>query len=348
MSLILPKIPLWIDCDPGHDDAIGLLLGSGLDQYHLVGVSTVHGNASLGNTTSNAISILTAFKRLDVNVYPGAEKPLVRKLNVADSIHGRSGLDGTAFLPMPSFDAQPDHTAVAAMAKAIETYPGTLAIAALGPLTNIALLAMNYPDLLPSLRLLSIMGGGLGLGNWTKFAEFNIWCDAHAAQIVFSDTTLIPKTLLVPLNLTHQAIATDEILEQIQKSRQLDRRSVLRQMLYELMIYFAGTYKKKFGFKNGPPVHDAVAVAAILPFYSDNSTERSEHSNDPPAADLDLRFARYQVHVVEEGPQEGMLVFEPDSDNGIMIAQEMNFTEFWRLVLDAVDNVESSTSLLVS
>jgi uridine nucleosidase len=329
--MLVARIPLWIDCDPGHDDALALALACGVEQFHLLGVSTVHGNSSLGNTTSNAISILTAFRRSDVSVYPGAEKPLVRKLHVADAIHGKSGLDGTAFLPMPAFEAQPDHTAVAAMAEAIQAFAGTIAIAATGPLTNIALLIMNYPELLPKIRLLSIMGGGLGTGNWTEFAEFNLWTDAHAANIVLTNPALQVKTLVCPLNLTHRAIATEQILEQLQKGHDPTNRSTVRQMLYELMVFFAHTYKKKFGFNDGPPVHDAVALAAILPFCNDGSS--------PETANLDIKYARYRLQVVEEGPREGMVQFEASPD-GVVVVQDMNFRAFWILLLEAVDAIE--------
>lgn len=171
----MSKIPLWLDCDPGHDDAIAILLASYLPWYDLIGISTVHGNASLEKTTTNAIAILTAFGRMDIKVYPGAEKPLFRPVSVAADIHGKSGLDGTALLPSPGFKPQSDHSAIEAMAKAIKEHSASIAIVATGTLTNIALLAEKHPELLSDIRHLSIMGGGIQLGNWTGHAEFNIW-----------------------------------------------------------------------------------------------------------------------------------------------------------------------------
>lgn len=336
------RIPLWLDCDPGHDDAFALLLGSFLPWFRLVGVSTVHGNASLENTTTNAISLLTAYDKFDVNVYPGCEMPLVRRVHVATDIHGTSGLDGTALLPSPGFAAQPDHTAVSAMAEAIRINPGTIAIVATGTLTNIAVLVQRYPDLLPKIRVLSIMGGGIKLGNWTEYAEFNIWCDPQAAQIVLQNPVLAPKTVLVPLDLTHQAIATEEIQEMIQKGpRQLQsggrpqKRSVIRQMLYELLTFFADSYRKSFGFESGPPVHDPLAVVAVLPFY----TEIVDH-----IPDIGFKFTRYNIDVVQSGEQIGRTVPVSEDSNGVIVATEMNMETFWSLVAQAVNVVDAHVS----
>lgn len=328
------RIPVWLDCDPGHDDAVAMLLACGLPWFHLIGVSTVHGNTSLDNTTANALSILTALQAYSVNVYPGAEKPLVRPLRVAADIHGTSGLDGTALLPAPAYESQPDHTAVAAMAEAIMANPGSISIIATGTLTNIALLVHNYPDLLPQIRHLSIMGGGVGIGNTTPYAEFNIWCDAKAADIVLSNEVLSPRTIVVPLNLTHKAIATERILEMVQKSATLDRRSVLRQMYYELLIFFADTYKKHQGFTAGPPVHDPLAVTVLLSLYKD------EFGIDE-FPELHLKYSRHKIAVVQDGQKEGMFQLSADPENGTLIAEDIDLAKFWDLVLLALDNIEA-------
>lgn len=339
----MEEIPVWLDCDPGHDDAVAILLASFLPWFKLVGISTVHGNASLENTTTNAISILTAYEKFDVNVYPGAEKPLVKALHVAEDIHGKSGLDGTALLPSPAFGSQPDHSAVAAMAQAIEDHPGQLAIVATGTLSNVALLVDRHPDLLDKVAYVSIMGGGIKLGNWTKHAEFNIWCDAKAAEMVLNNPILAPKTILVPIDLTHQAIATEEILTKIQKGDQpqvpnpAHKRSLVRQMLYELLTFFADTYKHTFGFTDGPPVHDPLAVVCLLPFY-----KKLMPNSDIP--DLDLKFTKYDLEIVQSGQAEGQTKPIAQSENGVMIAESIDIPKFWSIVLHAVDNLDHHVS----
>lgn len=355
-------ISLWLDCDPGHDDALALALACGLHEIELVGVSTVHGNSSLGNTTMNAISLLTAYG-INVNVWPGAEKPMIQPLRIADRIHGQSGLDGTAFLPVPAFDAQPDHTAVAALADAIESFDGQLSICATGPLTNIALLVLNFPQVLPKIRCLSIMGGGLGVGNWTPTAEFNLWCDTRAANIVLTNEILQDKIVLCPLNMTHRVIATEAVLDRLhkgpgisvsslpplqsssdvqmqlgsqqtpppqQQQQYMPERSTVRQMLYELLTYFADRYKLKFGFTDGPPIHDAVALVCVFPFYE-------EHGDI--SADLDIKMARYKVQVVEQtGPNEGKLEYE-SNEGGIRVVEDLNVPVFWQIVNEAVNEL---------
>lgn len=353
-------IPIWLDCDPGHDDALAIAMTCGLAELELVGISTVHGNSSLGNTTMNAISLLTAYG-INVNVWPGAEKPMIRPLRVADRIHGQSGLNGTAFLPVPAFDAQPDHTAVAALADAIDTYDGRLSVCATGPLTNIALLVLNFPSVLPKIHSLCIMGGGLDIGNWTNAAEFNLWCDARAANIVLTNEILQDKIVLCPLNITHQVIATEAELEKIHKGSESQLRSVhgnnstntgdkqqqqqhhqndmalpmerstVRQMLYELLTYFADKYKIKFGFKNGPPIHDAVVVASVFAMYPPIEGSTS--------AELGVQFSRNRVQVIEEvGELEGKLEYQADS-NGLRVVTDINISAFWKLVNQAVDEL---------
>lgn len=335
------EIPVWLDCDPGHDDAMAILLASYLPWFKLLGISTVHGNASLENTTTNAISILTAYEKFDINVFPGAEKPLVKALHIAQDIHGKSGLDGTALLPSPAFSPQPDHSAVSAMAEAIESYPGQLAIVATGTLSNIAQLVERRPDLLDKIAYLSIMGGGIELGNWTKYAEFNIWCDAKAAQIVLNNPVLMPKTILVPLDLTHQAIATEDILTAIQKGKAAvdpsQPRSIIRQMLYELLTFFADTYRHTFGFNDGPPVHDPLAVICLLPFYK-------KHFSNSDIPEIHFNYTRYELEIVQSGEEEGRTKPLSESHSGVMVGKTMDMEKFWSLVLQAVDNLDNHVS----
>jgi uridine nucleosidase len=330
-------VPIWLDCDPGHDDAFALLLTCHLPYFNLIGVSTVYGNSSLDNTTQNALSMLTAFKRTDIKVYAGADKPLEKELSVASNIHGVSGLNGTSLLPEPITRAFPPDTAVFAMKGAIEKFPGKIAIVATGTLTNVAKLVLEHPNVLPKIRQISIMGGSFKLGNTTEWAEFNIWCDPEAAEIVLRNDILKAKTTLVPLNLTHRAIATNEFLEKIRhsdSSTQLDQQ--LRQLLYELLTFFASTYKSQFGFETGPPIHDPLAVIALLEFYKD--LQFSE-----PVPDIDLDYTRNDIEVTIDGQKRGMLSATRD-ETGVAVATSMNLPAFWQLILQAINNCESTAT----
>ncbi|CAN6658640.1 uridine nucleosidase [Trichomonascus vanleenenianus] len=327
------QIPVWLDCDPGHDDAFAMLVALFHPSFRLLGISTVHGNASLDNTTTNAISLLTAYECLDIHVYPGSEKPLERPVRVAVDIHGVSGLDGTALLPAPAFEAQPDHSAVPAMAQAIEEYSnanngGQVALVATGALTNIALLIQNFPQVIPKIKVLSIMGGAVPdePGNWTDHAEFNIWVDPLAAQVVLGHPQLAPKTVVVPLKLTHTLIATEDVQSRIQHP---PPRSPVRQMLYELMTFFADTYKKVFNFVDGPPLHDPAAVLAVLPFYGDNS--------------LGFEFTRHNLSIVQSGECEGKFNYLDDgteNERGVYVAEKVDVEAFWNVIIAAIDTLD--------
>ena len=328
------SIPLWLDCDPGHDDAFAILLGSQLPYFNLIGISTVYGNAPLEHTTSNALSLLDAFKiASNVDVYPGAQKPLDRPLHNAPDIHGESGLDGTDLLPKPpTKQARPAGSAVKAMAEAIKKYPREISIVATGTLTNVALLIQQYPDLLPQIKFLSIMGGGIEEFNWDNYAEFNIWCDPHAAQIVLTHPVLSSKTFLVPLDMTHKAIATSSVQARVLGGGQTGQpTSTVRRMLYELLVFFAETYLSKFNFTEGPPVHDPLAVALLIPeYFPELKTE------------LEVQYKKYKVEVVLDNVHIGQTVLvNPDPTNGVAIVTNMNIPKFWDLVMNALEILDA-------
>ena len=327
-EMTVNEIPIWLDCDPGHDDAFGLLLASQLPYFHLLGVSTVYGNASLDHTTNNALSLLDAFKvspESHVEVYPGAQKPLKRAVHHAPDIHGESGLDGTDLLPRThSRKAQPIGSAIEAMAKAIEEYPGKISLVATGTLTNIALLVQRYPQVLSKIKFLSIMGGGIKEFNWDDHAEFNIWCDPHAAEIVLTNPILSPKTFLVPLDMTHKAIATKSVIQRVLGSA--SPPSTVRRMLYELLQYFGETYLTKFNFTAGPPVHDPLAVTVLIPEYFPDMKDT-----------LAVQYEKYKIDVILEGDQIGRTVLvDKDQINGVAVVLNLNVSHFWDLIMESL------------
>ena len=194
-------IPTLIDCDPGHDDAIAILLALGSPEIELLGITTVAGNQTLEKTTANAIRVLEAVGRTDIPVAAGAERPLVRERRVAAEVHGETGLDGPD-LPPARGQPVPAH-AVDFLAERILGGAEAVTLVPTGPLTNIALLLARHPDVQPRIERIVLMGGAIGLGNVTPAAEFNIWADPEAAQRVFSSGL---DVTMVGLDVTHKAL----------------------------------------------------------------------------------------------------------------------------------------------
>jgi inosine-uridine nucleoside N-ribohydrolase len=239
--------PIVLDCDPGHDDAIAILLALASPELQLRGITTVHGNQTLEKTTLNALKVLELAGRSDVPVARGADRPLVRELSVAAHVHGESGLDGPV-LPEPT--ARPvDDDALTFLAR--ELRPGVVLVPT-GPLTNVARLLAERPDVRPDRIVL--MGGAIGLGNMTPAAEFNIWADPEAAAAVFESG--VPVTM-VGLDVTHQAIVTPERAERLRASGRIG------EVVAELVEFFGQYHRKTYGWA-GPPVHDALALAAVI------------------------------------------------------------------------------------
>ncbi|GAA1135575.1 nucleoside hydrolase [Ornithinicoccus hortensis] len=243
-----------LDCDPGHDDAVAIILALGDPAIELLGITTVGGNQTVDKVTRNAQSVLVMCGREDVPVHAGASRPLLRAVEVAEDIHGESGLDGVD-LPEPTVPVAPGHGVQFIIDTVLAAEPGTVTLVATGPLTNLALAARLEPRIVERVREVVIMGGGYHEGNWTAVAEFNIWVDPEAAAIVVDEAW--PLTM-VGLDLTHQALATAEVEDRIAA---LD--TDLSRFFVGLMAFFRQTYREHQGFPD-PPVHDACAVAYLI------------------------------------------------------------------------------------
>jgi inosine-uridine nucleoside N-ribohydrolase len=240
------------DCDPGHDDAIALLLALASPELELLGVTTVAGNQTLELTTANAIRVLDRMGRADVPVAAGAPRPLVRQRHVAANVHGDSGLDGPS-LPPPARAPEPVH-AVDWMARAISESPEPITLVATGPLTNVALLLTRYPGVEQQLERLVLMGGSIGEGNITPAAEFNIWVDPEAAARVFEGHL---DLTMVGLDVTHRALMTQEHASRLAGAGRAGR------LVAELWEFYSRFHRRRYGW-DGSPVHDAVAMAHLL------------------------------------------------------------------------------------
>ncbi|KAJ2901364.1 putative uridine nucleosidase protein [Zalerion maritima] len=389
------RVPIWLDCDPGHDDAFAILLAAYHPGIQLLGISTIFGNAPLdaavainSKTTWNATSILTAIGKPNIPVYAGAPNALIRPPLVPPTdIHGETGIDGTDLLPRPLTPANTSVSAVDAIAAAIiRTEPNTAWIVATGALTNVASLFRAHPELASHMKGVSLMGGAIGgkftgaimgkvgnverMGNWTQFAEFNILVDPEAADEIFQNPVLKGKTTMIPLDVTHLVLATQEVqgmllfgrssdgaaawagasqwtrAESEGEKREIKGKTKLRTMLVELLTFFAKTYTDVFGITEGPPLHDPLAVAAVLtgteweiPFFDSTSSGGKE---------------RYDVHVntvgtheeARAGAETGRTVptLMPEGQEGTRIPRGLDIEMFWQVIEDCLERADEVNS----
>ena len=247
------KHKIILDCDPGHDDAIAILLAAHHPDIDLLAITTVAGNQSVEKTTHNALKVCSLVNIRNVPIARGMDRPLVRPARHAPDIHGESGLDGPN-IPEPDIEAVAQH-GVDLLIDLLMKSDGDITLVPTGPLTNIATAIRSEPAILPKISAISLMGGAIGLGNVTPAAEFNIWADPEAAAIVFDCGRPIT---MCPLEVTHQALATDEVLGRLRAAN----RPVAR-FAADLLSFFGDTYRNVFGFP-APPVHDPCAVAAVI------------------------------------------------------------------------------------
>ncbi len=238
-------IKILLDCDPGHDDAIALLLALGSPEVDLLGVTTVAGNQTLEKCTANALRVLEHVGRGDIPVAAGAGRPLVRQQRVAANVHGETGLDGPD-LP-PAQGAPVDQHAADFLAERIAP---DVVLVPTGPLTNVALMLARYPDVRP--ERIVLMGGAIAEGNVTPAAEFNIWADPEAAARVFASGI---DLTMVGLDVTHKALFADR------HAQRLEGRAGT--MVRELLGFYNRFHHDVYGF-DGSPIHDALAVAQVL------------------------------------------------------------------------------------
>jgi inosine-uridine nucleoside N-ribohydrolase len=237
-----------LDCDPGHDDAVAIVVAA--RHTNLLGITTVAGNAPLERTTYNA-RVIRDLIGADVEVHSGAQRPLVAEPKHADLVHGASGLDG-ADLPAPTRPLD----GTDAVAFIVETCRRTEGVwlVPVGPLTNVALALRAAPDLAGRLGGISLMGGGT-FGNRSPVAEFNIWADPEAAAVVFDAGVPLVMT---GLDVTHRFLTSASTIERVRRIG-----TPLALVLADLFVFFAGTYTRRYGHLEGAAVHDPLAVLAL-------------------------------------------------------------------------------------
>jgi inosine-uridine nucleoside N-ribohydrolase len=242
--------PILLDCDPGHDDAIALLLALASPEVELVGVTTTYGNQTLEKTTANALRVLELVGRTDVPVASGAAAPRVRDLVVAAHVHGESGLDGPSLPPPSTSPASDDATSF--IAECIRSAGRPVTLVPTGPLTNVS----RYLDAHDTggIERIAFMGGSIAEGNHTPAAEFNVWCDPEAAAHVLSSGL---DVTMLGLDVTHRAILGPETANRL---REVGR---IGSFVADLNVFFTEYHRRTYGW-DGAPIHDAVAVAQVI------------------------------------------------------------------------------------
>ncbi|GAB4235826.1 MAG: nucleoside hydrolase [Elainellaceae cyanobacterium] len=247
-----PK-PIIIDCDPGVDDAIALLLALASPELDILAITTVAGNVPLSLTQTNARKVCELAGRADMRVYAGCPRPMMRSLTTAEEVHGKTGLDGTE-LPEPTMPLQPQH-AVDFLIETLLNATTPITLAVLGPLTNLAIALIKEPRIQPQIQQVVIMGGAITHGNITPSAEFNFYVDPHAAHVVFSSGL---NPVLISLDVTHQVLTTTERLRQIQAIQ-----SPVSQAAFEVLSFYGRHDIEQFNLP-GSPLHDPCVIAYLL------------------------------------------------------------------------------------
>lgn len=249
----MDKRKIILDCDPGHDDAVAIMMAANHPSLELLGITVVAGNQTLEKTTRNALNVCQ-YLGLDVPVYAGCGIPMVRQRQIiADDIHGETGLDGPVFAPLTR-KAEDKH-AVQFIIDTLMASDGDITLVPTGPLTNIAMAMRMEPRIVDKIQEIVLMGGAYQLGNVTPAAEFNICADAEAAYVVFTSGRPI---VMMGLDLTRQALCYPEIVERMEK---IGNRAA--GLFADLMRFFCKTQKQVFGWPGGP-LHDPTCVAYLI------------------------------------------------------------------------------------
>ncbi|MDI6861434.1 MAG: nucleoside hydrolase [Caldisericia bacterium] len=242
-----------LDCDPGHDDMIAIMLASSRKEIEIIGITTVAGNQTGDKTFQNALKTLTLINRKDIKVAKGFDKPILRELITAPKIHGISGLDG-ANLPEPEIEPLKIH-AVDFIIDTLLNSNEKIYIVPTGPLTNIAISLIKEPKIKEKIEKIVLMGGAIFDSNITPAAEFNIYVDPEAAKIVFNSGIPI---VMVGLDVTNKALLTFDDIEKIEKMN-----GKISSVVGPLLRFFANANKEFFGF-NGAPIHDALTISYLI------------------------------------------------------------------------------------
>ena len=304
----MQKEKIILDCDPGHDDAVAIMLAAINPKIELLGITVVAGNQKLEKTVNNALKVCNHLN-LDVPVYSGMSRPMIREQLIADDIHGETGLDGPKFEEL-KIKAEDKH-AVNFIIDTLMNSDEKVTLVPTGPLTNIGMAIRFEPRIIEKINRIVLMGGSYQLGNMTPAAEFNILADPDAAHIVFSSGV---KIVMMGLDLTRQASATKEVVEKI---KSLNNKA--SKLFVDLMEFFAASQKNVYGW-SAPPVHDPTTIAYII---------------DPDCIEVKPMFCEIELWSERSYGRTlcdyfGILKKEPNVD----VAVKLDFDKFWNLVYE--------------
>ncbi|NNG03790.1 MAG: nucleoside hydrolase [Inquilinus sp.] len=247
--------PIIIDTDPGQDDAIALLLALASPELDVLGITTVAGNVPLALTEVNARKVCELAGRSDAKVFAGCARPMLRPLVTAESVHGKTGLDGPD-LPAPTMPLQPEHAVDWLVDTLMAAADGSITLCPLGPLTNIAMAIVREPRIVPKIREIVLMGGGFFEGgNTTPTAEFNIYVDPHAAHVVF---TCGARLTMHPLDVTHKALMSKAWIDSLGKLG-----TKVGAAAAAMLTFYERFDMEKYG-EDGGPLHDPCVIAWLL------------------------------------------------------------------------------------
>lgn len=305
------KIPIWLDCDPGHDDAMAIILAGYNPKIKLLGISTVCGNQTADKTTINALRTLELAGIKNIDVVKGLNEGLCRPSRACAEIHGDTGLGG-AELPDPVQKPLKEN-AILKMYNTIRNYPEKVALVGTAQLTNLALLLKTFPDVKENISEIVIMGGAVGIGNMRPAAEWNIEGDPESALIVFNCGL---KVVMVPIEVTHKVLVTKEIFEQIKGFK-----THFGDIVVKLLSFFANTYDKIFKMPD-PPLHDPCTIAYLI---------------NPEI--FKTEFLHVDVETSSKfcnGRTNCDIFGMTGSPKNVHVALEVNVGKFWELMLDAL------------
>ena len=251
------KKKIIIDCDPGHDDAVAIMLAAASDEIDILGITCVAGNATLDNTKSNALKICSLINKTNIPIFAGSNKPMILDLVTAEHVHGKSGLDieGNKINVAKNYSIQ-NLDAIDFIIKTCLEESEPIYLCPMGPLTNIALALIKEPSIKKNIKKIVFMGGvGMSLGNITPTSEFNIYVDPHAADIVLKSG--IPLVMM-GLDVTHKVMVNNQIIEEIKKNG-----NTASFFFADLMMYYSKFHRKLYK-TNESPLHDPCVIAYLI------------------------------------------------------------------------------------
>lgn len=316
-EIMSDKRKIIIDCDPGHDDAVAIMLAARNPKIELLGITTVRGNQTIEKVTKNALNVCQ-YLGIGVPVCKGLGEAIVRQSPpVEERVHGDSGLDGPVFDPLTK-QLDPRH-AVDFIIETVLNADSPVTLVPTGPLSNIAMAIKKEPKILENIDEIVLMGGAYQHGNVTPAAEFNIYADAEAAHVVFSCGR---RVVMMGLDLTRQALCYPEIVERMDKVKTKGGK-----LFVDLMRFFCMTQKRTFGWAGGP-LHDPTTIAYLI---------------DPSCIETKDMYSEIDITGGQSHGRTNCDFFNLMKDKGMnsKVAVKLDVEKFWDIVEDNLKRYDS-------